>query len=107
MLTFTGAGNALDRDQLRVKGLVEEACAGCHAVGRSGPSPLAEAPPFRFLGENKLYDEEFGWRLQDGLISIHPNMPTFRFSRRHAAAVLDYLRTIQDRPKRDHRRRSE
>jgi mono/diheme cytochrome c family protein len=107
MLTFNGAGNALDRDQQRAKGLLEEACAGCHAVGRSGASPRAGAPPFRALGENKLYDEEFGQRLQDGLSSIHPDMPTFRFTRRDAAAVLDYLRIIQDRPKRDEKRRSE
>jgi mono/diheme cytochrome c family protein len=101
MLNFNGAGYALDREQQRAKGLLEEACADCHAVGRSGASPRGEAPPFRFLGENKLYDEDFGRRLQDGLSSIHPDMPTFHFSRRDAAAVLDYLRIIQDRRKRE------
>jgi mono/diheme cytochrome c family protein len=95
MLTIDGAGNASESEQQRAKGLLEKACARCHAVGRSGASPHADAPPFRFLGENKLYDEDFGQRLQDGLSSIHPDMPTFHFSRRDGAAVLDYLRTIQ------------
>jgi mono/diheme cytochrome c family protein len=97
LLALGVPANALDREQQRAKGLLEQACATCHAVGRSGRSPHADAPPFRLLGENKLYDEDFGRRLRDGLSTIHPEMPTFRFSERDAAAVIDYLREIQDR----------
>jgi cytochrome c len=74
-------------------------CARCHAVGETGQSPHIEAPPFRTFGDNKLYDEDFVGRLQGGLTTIHPNMPTFRFSRRDAEAAVDYLRFVQKHKK--------
>ena len=95
-LTSNGTCHAMNGDRQRVRNLLNQACAKCHAIGRSGQSPHADAPPFRFLGENKLYDEDFGQRLQEGLSSIHADMPTFRFSRRDAARVINYLRAIQD-----------
>jgi len=36
-----------------------------------------------------MYGEDFGRRLQEGLSSIHPDMPSFHFSRRDAAEVID------------------
>jgi len=91
------AAHALDAEQRRGKQLLERLCARCHAVARTGRSPQPDAPPFRRFGEGKLYDEDFRQRLQDGLFTIHPDMPTFEFSRGDAAAVVDYLRAIQDR----------
>jgi hypothetical protein len=38
--------------------------------------------------------------LQDGLSTMHPDMPTFHFSQRDAEAAIDYLRAIQDRRRR-------
>jgi hypothetical protein len=35
--------------------------------------------------------------LQDGLSTIHPDMPTFHFSREDAEDAVDYLRSIQVR----------
>ena len=70
-------------------------CARCHAVGKAGRSPHPDAPPFRTLGDDKLYDNDFAKRLQDGLSTIHPDMPTFHFSREDAEAAVDYLRSIQ------------
>jgi len=64
-------------------------------VGRSGRSAHAYAPPFRTLGDGKLYDDDFAARLQDGLSTIHPDMPTFRFSRADAEAAANYLKSIQ------------
>jgi hypothetical protein len=63
------------------------------------------APPFRNFGEDKLYDNDFGQRLQDGLTTIHPDMPTFRFSRSDAEAAVNYLKSIQAPKKRSDRRR--
>src|SRR5690242_19054444 len=59
--------HALDREQRRAQALLKELCGACHAVGRTGRSPHAYAPAFRNLGENKLYEEDFGQRLQSGL----------------------------------------
>jgi cytochrome c553 len=95
---WSEAGYALDREQQPGKTLLETMCARCHAVSATGHSPHVDAPPFRTFGDNKLYDEDLAERLQGGLTTIHPDMPTFRFSRRDAEAAVNYLRFIQ-RPK--------
>ena len=94
MVALSEAAYALDREQRHGKALLETNCARCHAVGKAGRSPLNEAPPFRTFGD-KLYDTDFGQRLQDGLTTIHPGMPTFRFSRDDAEAAVNYLKAIQ------------
>jgi mono/diheme cytochrome c family protein len=95
---WSEAGHALDSEQRQGKALLETHCARCHAVGGAGRSPLGEAPPFRTFGE-KLYDADFEQRLQDGLTTIHPGMPTFRFKREDAEAAVNYLKAIQQRRK--------
>ena len=90
----SATGYAKESGHSRGKALLERMCGQCHAVGRAGRSPHVDAPPFRTFGE-KLYDEDLGQRLQDGLFTIHPDMPTFHFSREDAEAAVDYLRSIQ------------
>lgn len=97
IVAASNAAHGLDAEQRRGKQLVERLCARCHAVSTTGRSPHPDAPPFRSFGEKKLYDEDFRQRLQDGLFTIHPDMPTFEFSRDDATAVVNYLRAIQDR----------
>jgi hypothetical protein len=89
-----GAAQALDPEQQRAKAMLENLCGRCHAVGKTGKSPNPLAPAFRRFGE-KLYDTDMVQRLQDGLTTIHPDMPTFRFNRHEAAAAVNYLRSIQ------------
>jgi cytochrome c len=91
---FSGAAQALDPEQQRTKAMLENLCGRCHAVGKTGQSPNPLAPQFRRFGE-KLYDTDMVQRLQDGLTTIHPDMPTFRFNRHEAAAAVNYLRSIQ------------
>ena len=74
--------------------LAEQLCAQCHAVGTSGSSPHAAAPTFRSLARRVDLDT-FMHRLREGLISGHSDMPTFRFKREDARALVDYLRAIQ------------
>jgi len=57
------------------------------------------APPFRTFSETTLYDCDFMQRLQHGLTSVHPFMPTFRFNRDNAEEVLNYIKSIQEAPK--------
>jgi mono/diheme cytochrome c family protein len=90
----SGAAQALDAEQRRAKAMLQEMCGRCHAVGTTGQSPNPLAPAFRTFGE-KLYDTDMMQRLQDGLTTIHPEMPTFRFKRDDAAAAVNYLRSIQ------------
>ena len=93
-IAWSERGHALDAEQRRARAMLENLCARCHAVGKTGQSPNPLAPPFRTFGE-KLYDTDMVQRLQDGLTTIHPEMPTFRFSRDEAAAAVNYLRSIQ------------
>jgi mono/diheme cytochrome c family protein len=88
-------GGAAEDGQQRGKTLLEKMCARCHAVGLTGKSPHQDAPPFRTFRDDKLYDNNFAQRLQDGLSTIHPDMPTFHFSREDADAAVNYLRSIQ------------
>ena len=90
------SAHALDAEQRRSKAMLEEMCGRCHAVGTTGRSPNPLAPAFRSFGE-KLYDTDMVQRLQDGLTTIHPEMPTFRFNAHDAAAAVNYLRSIQRR----------
>ena len=75
--------------------LLETHCAGCHAIGKTGDSPREGAPPFRTLNRSFNMDE-FGARLQGGLMSGHPAMPEFKFNEEAARAVVAYLRSIQE-----------
>lgn len=88
-------GHAAERGTQRGKTLLGRMCARCHAVGQTGRSPHPDAPPFRTFGDDKLYDNDFAQRLEDGLSIIHPDMPTLHFSREDAEAAVDYLRSIQ------------
>jgi mono/diheme cytochrome c family protein len=76
------------------------ACAGCHAVGVSGPSPLAQAPPFRRIPERLP-----GRRLTTALRAIsahgHGLMPPIYMTPKERRAVEGYIRTIAAR---SHRR---
>ncbi len=97
VLAFAACGHAVAFTGLQQQGqaLVARMCARCHAVGRSGASAHAGAPPFRTLGRRLDIDALAG-RLREGLASSHPDMPVFRFSRDDARAVAAYVRAIQE-----------
>ncbi len=82
---------AAEKD-LTAKGkvLVEENCARCHAIGKEGDSPHAEAPPFRTLS-SKYPVEDLAELLAEGIVSGHPEMPIFVFDPQDVAAIIDYL----------------
>jgi len=94
---WSGTGHALDCEQRHGKDLLEQLCGQCHAVGETGRSPHPNAPPFRTFGDDKLYENDLGQRLRDGLSTIHQDMPTFYFNRRDAEAAINYLKAIQER----------
>ena len=78
----------------RGRDLAGQMCSQCHAVGRSGDSPHANAPAFRRL-DRRVDLDTFVDRLREGLMVGHPDMPTFRFSREDARAFVLYVRSIQ------------
>jgi len=74
--------------------LASKMCSRCHAIGRSDQSAHIRAPAFRTLDE-RLDLDAFMKRLRRGLMSGHPDMPTFRFTRNDARMLIAYLRSIQ------------
>ena len=77
--------------------LVEKNCSRCHAIGKEGNSTHPEAPPFRTLS-SRYPIEDLAESLAEGIVSGHPDMPIFVFSPTDVAAIIDYLKSIQDQP---------
>ena len=86
----------LTADERRGETLLARLCAGCHAIGRTGTSTHAQAPPFRHLGR-RYKIEALEEALAEGLISGHPDMPEFQFSAEQVGDIVDYLNAIQER----------
>jgi cytochrome c len=82
--------------EARGEALLSRHCAMCHAIGRSGTSPHAVAPPFRMLGQ-RYPIESLEEALAEGLLSGHPDMPEFAFPPRDVGAIVRYLLSIQER----------
>jgi cytochrome c len=95
LLLTCGAGAPAQDELPDGRALVRQFCAGCHATGRFGRSPKEGAPPLRTLGSR--YDiEELVKQLENGLLSSHPDMPTFKASPEAARAIGSYLQSIQE-----------
>jgi mono/diheme cytochrome c family protein len=93
LVAFSHPAQAQPQDGLAV---VQQHCATCHAIGKTGGSPHPAAPPFRRLGT--MYDLD---KLQEMLASgtvlpSHPDMPLFKLDGRAARAVTNYIRSIQE-----------
>ena len=82
--------------QKRGEALLSRHCSMCHAIGRTGMSPHAEAPPFRTLGR-KYPVASLEEALGEGLTSGHPEMPEFTFPPGDVSAIIAYLTAIQER----------
>jgi mono/diheme cytochrome c family protein len=98
VLASAGQPNAQSPTEFQKRGeaLLAKNCARCHAIGRTGASTHAEAPPFRTLSK-KYPIESLAESLAEGLFTGHPDMPEFTFEAADVGAILDYLTSIQDR----------
>jgi cytochrome c len=83
-----------DRAAERGRALAQIACARCHAIGPSGDSPLAEAPPFRVLHQ-RYPVEQIQEALAEGIKTGHP-MPEFQLDSTEIADLLSYLKSLQN-----------
>ncbi|MBF0664278.1 MAG: c-type cytochrome [Brevundimonas sp.] len=73
--------------------LVRRSCAGCHAVERTGDSPMAAAPPFRTLGvEYPVRDLQEAFA--EGLVTTHPAMPAIELQPQEIADVIAWLEHV-------------
>jgi mono/diheme cytochrome c family protein len=85
-----------DADPARGQELLEQNCAHCHAVGRTGASPNKDAPAFRTLGRRYAI-EALEEALGEGIVSGHPDMPDMSFDAEQVGDIIAYLKTIQQR----------
>lgn len=97
LLSLAGAASAQPEGSVaRGEALVMRNCGMCHAVGRSGASPNAAAPPFRDLSMNYPIDD-LAEGLAEGLLTGHPAMPEFRFRPAEVRDIIQYLKSVQVR----------
>jgi mono/diheme cytochrome c family protein len=86
--------------------VAEQSCGGCHATG-AGPSPLADAPPFRLL-YLRYPPEGLGRLLQEGMIApqeprdeapavFHPRMPIVDLDSGQISDLRTYLESLAPR----------
>lgn len=78
--------------------LVRRHCGGCHAVSKSGASPLPAAPALRDL-HRRYEPETLAEALAEGILTGHPAMPEFQFGASDLASIILYLESIQIRQK--------
>jgi len=83
----------------RGRAFAQRHCATCHAIGRTGSSPYAPAPPFRTLHER--YDvEALAEALAEGIVVGHGGarqMPQFVLSPAEIDDLLAYLKSLETR----------
>ncbi|MFW2342175.1 c-type cytochrome [Brevundimonas sp.] len=78
----------------RGEALVRARCAVCHAVGPTGDSPMAEAPPFRDL--HTRYPVRFLQEaLAEGLTTAHPAMPPVELAPDEIRDLIAYLESLE------------
>src|SRR5690242_16072549 len=77
--------------------IAEKNCGGCHATGKRGPSPRADAPPLRTL--QKRYPlENLEESLAEGISVGHPDMPHVELDPQQIADFQAYLRYLAGAP---------
>ncbi|ACA21163.1 cytochrome c class I [Methylobacterium sp. 4-46] len=85
---------AEDPHVTRGRTFVRVHCAGCHAVGRVGESPLAQAPRFRDL-HTRYPVTDLAEALAEGIRTGHPGMPEFQLDPGQVEDVIRYLTSLE------------
>jgi mono/diheme cytochrome c family protein len=97
-LLLLAAAPAWAADPQRGEALVGQHCAACHAVGRTGDSPVASAPRLREIGR-RYPVENLQEALAEGIAVNHEGvqMPEFSFEPDEIDDILAHLKRIQVR----------
>jgi mono/diheme cytochrome c family protein len=101
LLIFLGAllgmaSVALAEESALAKGqrLIEVNCTRCHAIGTTGDSPFAPAPPFREVAKNYT-PEELVDGFMEGLAVRHQAMPDWSMTMDQAEAIATYIMDLK------------
>lgn len=102
-LTLAGLVGCVDQppeaERLAGQDLASSLCAGCHAIGPTGASPLPAAPVFREL-VHRWQPEELAEALAEGIAVGHGagvEMPVFAFQPEEIDAFLAFLEDLRRR----------
>jgi mono/diheme cytochrome c family protein len=90
----TVAAQAQTADPQRGQAFAVANCAQCHAIGRTGTSPLAAAPVFRDI-HLRYPVSQLAEALAEGITTGHSAMPEFQLDRAQIAHLLSYLETLE------------
>jgi cytochrome c len=94
-LVAATAAHSGDPDAARGRAFAEQNCGHCHAIGMTGNSPLAKAPPFRALHE-RYPVEHLTEALAEGIRTGHPEMPQFdELDTEQIGDLISYLKTLE------------
>jgi len=85
---------AQDARVQRGRSIAQANCSPCHAIGRTGESPVDAAPPFRNLHE-RYPVEELSEALAEGITTGHPAMPEFQFDPGQIGDFIAYLKSLE------------
>lgn len=92
-----GAAGAAEDEAIGAgRRIAEQACSPCHAIGRTGASPRAEAPAFRDL-RHKYPADNLEEALAEGVVVGHPDMPEVKMTPREISDFVAWLKTIETR----------
>ncbi|MGA9411765.1 MAG: cytochrome c [Roseobacter sp.] len=95
VLFFVGAASAQSMLAVqRGETIVQTYCSQCHAVGKTGSSPLSAAPPLRDL--HKRYPvEHLEEAFAEGIYTGHPEMPRFEFEPDQINDLIAFLKSLE------------
>lgn len=93
----TGTSDMTAQAAERGRLLADRTCAGCHATGPAGVSPMAEATPFREVVRQYPLDE-LEAAFAQGLVTSHPAMPAFAFRASEIDDLIAWLETVKSEP---------
>ena len=74
--------------------IVQMYCTQCHAVGKTGSSPLSDAPPFRDL-HRRYPVEHLEEAFAEGITTGHLEMPRFQFEPDQIDNLIAYLKSLE------------
>ena len=84
---------ALSQDEKVGQALAQKLCAGCHAIGKTGASPLTKAPPFHVIA-NRYSVWSLQESLAEGIVTGHTAMPEFKFDPDQISDLLTFMDTF-------------
>ena len=86
------SGSAYGQDAGAGLRIAATECAGCHAIGKEGRSPVPAAPVFREFGRRWSIDQG---GVGERISMAHGDMPEFIFEPEEIADLVEYLISIQ------------